>query len=513
MRKRILLTITAAVLTALSLPGMGLSLTIWFSLAILLFALTGVSHRRGFLLGLLFGLFYYSIAFWWLLPAFVREIPNTFQSFPPIVGFFVYILGAFFLSLYFGVFGLLFVFGEKRYQKRSTSNWKKEVFVLIWVPLLLYFVEYLRSLPPLKFIGMRFSDSLFSMNGIIQLASFGGTEMLVLIIGFINALIFFYLRKRPLRKPRTIITILLIITSIYTTDSIIASFLPAPYVDNSHSITVAGAQTMMTPLNKYYSTEEELLTDLDSMIVESSAEAPELFVLPETYFLFNIAHYPRSTETLESLSNQYGVHIVAPHIIDSEEKTYNAVRLVSPEEGVGEKFYGKRELNPFTEYIPFEKLFGFLSFLQLRSYLDSGPEPSVFEVEDFKMSFPICFEAFFPSVFIEQKQRGAQVFCVISNDGYFTHSVALEQHFRQLQMRAVETRSWVCHVSNNGITGLVDPYGRIIQSSVPFERSISYFDIPYQKPEKTFYSSSRNIILIVLLTAFIACFIFLFMIK
>jgi len=492
---------------------MGLSLTIWFSLAILLFALTGVSHKRGFLLGLFFGLIYYSIAFWWLLPAFMREIPNTFNSFPPVVGLLVYILGAAFLSLYFGVFGLLFVFGEKRYQKRQSAGWNSDLLVLLWVPLLLFFVEYMRSLPPLKFIGMRFSDSLFSLNGIIQLASFGGTELLVLIIGFVNALIFFYVRKHSLRKPGTIIVILLIVTSIYTVDNVITSFLPAPYVDNSDSIRVAGAQTMMTPLNKYYSTEEELLTDLDSMIVESNEETPDLFVLPETYFLFNIEHYPRSTETLESLSKQYGVHIAAPHIIDREEETYNALRLVSPEEGIGENFYGKRELNPFTEYIPFEKLFGFLSFLQLRSYLDAGPEPTVFEVEGVKLGFPICFEAFFPSVFIEQKQNSAQMFCVISNDGYFTHEVALEQHFKQLQMRAIETRSWVCHISNNGITGLIDPYGRIIQSSVPFERSISYFDIPRRSQKQTVYSSSRNMILIVLLTAFISCFIFLFMIK
>ncbi len=506
-RTRIGLTILSAALMALSMPGMLVSIPIWFSFAILLICLENLRPRRGFMAGYFFGYFYYSIAFWWLLPAFIREIPKTFNTFSPLMGLLVYIIAGLFVGLYFGFFGFVFSWFSRKF--------KHHPFLLVFSALsLLLFTEYLRSLPPLKFIGFRFTDALFDMSGILQLARIGGTELLLILIGMVNLLIFITWKKKGFSKHFLIISAL-IVFSVYALDQIITSFLPPIYSEKTQSVELAGVQTMITPLDKYYASENELIEDFQSLVkeVEKTRENTDLFILPETYFLYDINNYPNTVEMLEQTSEESSMTIVVPHVYENGEGYYNAVQLVYPNTGLTENFYGKIELNPFTEYLPFENLLKAFSFLKFRNYLNKGETYTSFNVDGINAAFPICFESFFPNVFIDLKKNDADFFCVITNDGYFTHKTALIQHFKQLQIRAVETNSWICHVSNNGITGLVDPFGRVIQQSQPFVRNITYMDVPTEKRSKTIYMLIYNYLYLFILLLFVLFLIIAFVIK
>jgi apolipoprotein N-acyltransferase len=506
-RRRIGLTTLSAVLMAFSMPGMVVSIPVWFSFAILLICLESLRSRHGFLIGYIFGYFYYSIAFWWLLPAFIREIPKTFNSFTPLVGFLVYIIAGLFVALYYGFFGFIFSWFSKKF--------KHHPFLLVFSTLsLLLFIEYLRSLPPLKFIGFRFTDALFDMSGILQLASVGGTELLLVLIGIVNLLIFMTWRSKGVSKQFWI-TSALIVFSVYALDQVITSFLPPPYSQKAQTIELAGVQTMITPLDKYYASENELIEDFQKLVkeVENTNKETDLFILPETYFLYDVNNYPNTVDMLEQTSKESSMSIVVPHIYENGDGYYNAVQLVYPNKGLGEEFYGKIELNPFTEYLPFENLLQVFSFLKFRNYLNKGETYTTFKIENMNAAFPICFESFFPNVFIDLKKNDANLFCVITNDGYFTHKTARIQHFKQLQIRAVETNSWICHVSNNGITGLVDPYGRVIQHSQPFVRNITYMDVPKEKRNNTIYMYIYHYLYLFILLLFGVFLIVSFVIK
>jgi len=369
-------------------------------------------------------------------------------------------------------------------------------------------------LPPLKFIGFRFTDALFDMSGILQLASIGGTELLLVLIGAVNLVIVLLWKKMGLSKT-FILSSALIIFSIYAVDQIIDSFLPPPYLEKSKTVELAGVQTMVTPLDKYYASETELITDFSALIdqVESTAPKTDLFILPETYFLYDINNYPNTVDMLEKTSIESSMTIVVPHIYENNAGYYNAVQLVYPEKGLTEEFYGKIELNPFTEYLPFENLLKAFSFLKFRNYLKKGETYTTFDVDGVNGAFPICFESFFPNVFIDFRKNDADFFCVITNDGYFTHKTALAQHFKQLQIRAVETNSWICHVSNNGITGLVDPFGRVVQHSHPFVRNMTYMDVPVQANDPTVYMILYDFMYLFIVFYFGAFMIIAFVIK
>jgi len=77
----------------------------------------------------------------------------------------------------------------------------------------------------------------------------------------------------------------------------------------------------------------------------------------------------------------------------------------------------------------------------------------------------------------------------------------------------VETNSWICHVSNNGITGLVDPYGRVIQQSQPFVRTITYMRIPFEKRPLSVYTIIYSYINLLIMIFFLTCLIIAFVIK
>jgi apolipoprotein N-acyltransferase len=59
----------------------------------------------------------------------------------------------------------------------------------------------------------------------------------------------------------------------------------------------------------------------------------------------------------------------------------------------------------------------------------------------------------------------------ITNDAWFGRSSAPYQHFEQASVRAVEQGRYLVRAANTGISGVVDPYGRVLQASPLFEEA------------------------------------------
>src|SRR5262249_51195642 len=74
-----------------------------------------------------------------------------------------------------------------------------------------------------------------------------------------------------------------------------------------------------------------------------------------------------------------------------------------------------------------------------------------------------CYESVFPQEVREFVKQGAELLVNISNDGYFGHSAAREQHLMIARMRAAENRRWLLRVTNDGVTAAINPLGRVTQ--------------------------------------------------
>jgi len=73
----------------------------------------------------------------------------------------------------------------------------------------------------------------------------------------------------------------------------------------------------------------------------------------------------------------------------------------------------------------------------------------------------ICFEVVFPDLVAREVRGGAQLLVTLTNDGWYGYSWAPLQHFAQVRLRAAETQRWFARAALTGISGFVDPTGRV----------------------------------------------------
>lgn len=164
-----------------------------------------------------------------------------------------------------------------------------------------------------------------------------------------------------------------------------------------------------------------------------------------------------------------------------EEKNSGELKIYTSLIGIeasGKKIfsYPKYHLLPFGEYIPFR------SFINIDKItagtIDFTPGELGLYINKFKQipAFKplICYEAIFPGEakqalksykvdFKEIESKDFEWLLNITNDVWFGNSIGPYQHFYMHRMRAIEQGKPLIRTANNGISAIIDSYGRIIK--------------------------------------------------
>jgi apolipoprotein N-acyltransferase len=147
-------------------------------------------------------------------------------------------------------------------------------------------------------------------------------------------------------------------------------------------------------------------------------------------------------------------------------KIFNAIQVLQGDRVVA--FYDKMHLVPFGEYLPFENLLRPLGVSQLvPGTWDRGEGPRALTAPGLPRIAPlVCYEAVFPGEATAEadEQLRPQLLLNVTNDGWFGQTTGPYQHFAQARLRAIEEGLPLIRVANTGISAIVDPYGRIIES-------------------------------------------------
>ncbi len=144
---------------------------------------------------------------------------------------------------------------------------------------------------------------------------------------------------------------------------------------------------------------------------------------------------------------------------------YNAIVTL----GANKNVYLKRRLVPFGEYTPFSNYianaFNFMN-LPMSDMIPGNAFQAPLVVDNTKVLPSICYEIGFPE--LSRTQDSSIGFLLtVTNDAWFGESNAQAQHLQMAQMRAQELARPLLFVSNDGITAIIGPDGRVVSSLPP----------------------------------------------
>jgi apolipoprotein N-acyltransferase len=169
---------------------------------------------------------------------------------------------------------------------------------------------------------------------------------------------------------------------------------------------------------------------------------------------------------------------------------YNAAFLVTPK-GTVAAVYRKMHLVPFGEYVPLQSLLFFagpiIGAVADFSSFTPGTDPVLLPVGPHVASTAICYEVIYPDLIRRFVRGGSELLTTITNDAWYGRSSAAYQHWDQASMRAIEEGRYLARAANTGISGFVDPYGRVVAKTALFEPAVVVRDIRFLK-DRTIYN-------------------------
>ncbi|WP_213875441.1 apolipoprotein N-acyltransferase [Pseudomonas sp. dw_358] len=162
-------------------------------------------------------------------------------------------------------------------------------------------------------------------------------------------------------------------------------------------------------------------------------------------------------------------------LVDGDERDYNGITVV----GKGSGTYLKQKLVPFGEYVPLQDLLrGVISFFNLpMSDFARGPsDQKLLEAKGYAIASFICYEVVYPD-FAASLSARSELLLTISNDTWFGTSIGPLQHLQMARMRALEAGRWMIRATNNGVSALIDPFGKITAQIPQFQPGVLYGEV------------------------------------
>jgi apolipoprotein N-acyltransferase len=165
--------------------------------------------------------------------------------------------------------------------------------------------------------------------------------------------------------------------------------------------------------------------------------------------------------------------------------------------------FDKFHLVPLGEYVPFRGILPLEKITPGIGDFSAGPGPRTITVPGLPPFSPlICYEIIFGGAVVDPAARPAWLLN-ITNDAWFGISSGPYQHFASARFRAVEEGLPLGRAANNGISAMVDPYGRVLASLGLGEMGVLDVSLPQPLPP-TLYARYGDAILALLVLVALA---------
>ncbi len=456
-------SLATPLLTWLALPG---RFSCWPLLLICLVPLllsvaVAPSYRQAFGRGLAAGILFYLLQIYWIVPVLMN-----YGHLPWYLAVPALLLLAGYMGLYLGVFCV----GFRRLMERGPGLSCLFGAAALWVGL-----DWLRSWLFSGFPWMDLGYGFWASPRLIQAADLFGHYGYTFFVVLVNVALYQVLafRSMPRRSATGVVAVAVIC-------ALLGGYVQLRWhqieerLSHAETPLVGIVQGNVEQDRKWSPAERErtVRNYLDLSEALRTAAAPELIVWPETALPF----YPRNSELMLPVLDFVGqkrqpLLTGAPWYEVFEEGGsrliyyYNSALLLQPGEQTETKYF-KSHLVPFGEYVPLRRFLPFIApLVEAAGHFTPGRIEEPLVTGPIRAGVLICFESIFGELGRRWVASGANVLVNVTNDAWYGRSSAPYQSWAMTIFRSVETRRSLVRSANTGISGVVDPLGRIVRQS------------------------------------------------
>ena len=477
----------SGLLLALSFPSFGSPVLGWIALAPLLLALDGGSLTRAFFLGLTTGVIYFTGTVYW-----VTRVMVVYGALESTVAVLVNAALIAYLALFPAIFAVIV--------RRITVRFGATAMMaapLVWVatelgrtylltgfPWVLLGYSQARVLPVAQFASVL---GVYGVSALVVLVN-AGIATFGLSVASNPGQAGSHLQSLPLAGSIAIVAMIAVWGSARVSRSTLTR--------EGDPIRVGLIQGNVDQAEKWNpATSSAIFNEYLQMTGQAIAEGAQLIVWPEASIPFAFEEDRADAARLTEIARRAHVPIlVGSNQLDPgpPPKLYNAAFLIGPD-GTTAGVYRKMHLVPFGEYVPLKTLLFFAERLVVAvSDFSPGETAAVLSVDGHKINTAICYEIVYPNLVRRFVAGGSELVTTITNDAWFGPTAAPYQHFEQASMRAIENGRYLVRAANTGISGVVDPYGRVVSRSRIFEAAVLVTDARFLQAS-TFYTRHGDV--------------------
>lgn len=220
-----------------------------------------------------------------------------------------------------------------------------------------------------------------------------------------------------------------------------------------------------------------------ALSLAAAGSRPDLIIWPETALPFYYGHDMALSIQVDRYIRQAGTHfLIGTPAVDTAHdlvRYFNRVLMLN-HLALPKGVYDKTHLVPFGEYVPFQDLLFFIEKLTAEAGNFSKGDPAFIPLafKDHHTGVLICFEILFPDISRQFVKNRADLLTTVTNDAWFGHTSAAAQHFSIAVFRAVENRRSLARAANTGISGFIDPTGRVLHATALFTDAVIARSLP-----------------------------------
>jgi len=496
--RQILFACASGVLLPLCFPNFEFELLAWAALIPLHLALDQCSRQRAFWIGWLTGLIGFTGIMEWVVTAM-----TTYGKVPLPISYAILLLLTAYLGLYVGLYSLAVV-------------WLRELiprYGIFFAPCFWVAFELIRTyaLSGLPWCLLGYSQ--YQNLDLIQIADHTGVYGVSFLIILVNLAIAelilwlmpFFRGFHPVKLPWELLTtaaILMLLSWLYSSSVLREE----NSIQSKSSIIVGVVQPNIDQAVKWDAEyRDETMQRFDRLTAKLGI-GTDLVVWPEAATPFVLER----EQDYQLKLIEWAARAQAPILTGSpalrfypDRRPYllNSAYLLGTDGSLLGR-YDKHHLVPFGEYIPLKSslLFFLDKLVEGIGDFEAGPGPTILSFtpkslrggnlagsRPVKFGVAICYEVIFPDLVRRFTDNGAEFLVTITNDGWFGPSSAPAQHFSMVVFRSVENHLAFARSANTGISGFIDPYGRILDATPLFTEHALKAAIPIRN-SRTFYS-------------------------